>query len=101
MGKAELGMLGSSTALLSISIELLNFKGEIPSLLLLKIRVKKKGGGDPKDLILTAPKRHVPDQVATKKCGPNFSLFEVPTVTSVGHHGNYQLVGRAVPRACG
>lgn len=100
MGKAELGMLGSSTALLSISTELLNFKGEIPSLLLLKIRVKKKGG-DPKDLILTAPKRHVPDQVATKKCGPNFSLFEVPTVTSVGHHGNYQLVGGAVPRACG
>lgn len=100
MGKAELGMLGSSTALLSISIELLNFKGEISSLLLLKIRVKKKGG-DPKDLILTAPKRHVPDQVATKKCGPNFSLFEVPTVTSVGHHGNYQLVGRAVPHAYG
>lgn len=78
--QAELEMLYSSTALLSISF-------------ILKERFhkgKKQRGKIPKDLILTVPKLHVPGQAATKKCSPDFSLFKGTTVTSVGYHGNYQ-----------
>lgn len=71
LAEAELRMLCSSTALLSISIRLCNFKGKILSLLLLKIRE----GGFPKDLFLTSPKLHVSDHATTQKLAQTFHFW--------------------------